>query len=81
MDDIEEGWDLLHLVHDEHLETFMRAHQIAETLRPGQILALLTRIQQIDHEGVREHRPQPGRFSGASGTEEEEVTFVGTDES
>ena len=71
VDDGEQLGDPLHLV--DHEVGRPRRRQLAQPLRPRRVLALLGRRQQIDPDGVRERRPQPGALAGSARAEQEEV--------
>ena len=62
----------LHLV-DHEIGHAGRRGQLPQTLRPRRVQPLLGRREQVDSDGVRERRLQPGALTGSPRAEQEEM--------
>jgi hypothetical protein len=69
MHDVEEGGNLLDLVHDHDWIAGMTCYEFSETLGAGGEAALDVGCQEIDYQRVGVDQPEPCGLPGSSGTE------------
>ena len=63
----------MHLVEHHHVRLRRAGDDLHQPFGAGVERAMDIRLKQVDQKSVGEDMPQPGRFAGAPGSEEEEA--------